>query len=305
MKKKISIFILCIIIISLICVPIYADIYDTKYQASVNGNLVGVWDNADLFTDSEESELFDLAKQYSEKCNITVIFLTVNNAKGKTTMVYTDDFYDHLVYDSGHTYNYSSHSKWGNDNPGVLFAIDMDNRESYINTSGDVIDWFSDREIDNCLSKGDSYLGNGQYFKAIKAIAKSSIDNIYNWKSKGYTGEESSSSGGSTKVVSTKKLGAVISERIGMSIFIGLIIAVIASVKAYKKENKANVPISSSEYVQSNEFRVLNRQEQYVRTYETVSKGYYRPSSSSSGHSSGSSHSSSGGHSHGGGGHHF
>lgn len=294
--KKSSFCFLMVVIVFSMSLPVFADIYYSEYQKNIEGNLIGVWDNADILTSNEESKLYDLAQDYAAKCDISVLFMTVSDAKGKSTEKYSDDFYDHLLYDSGVQYNTSQNNKWKNDNPGILFVIDMDNRMSYINTSADVIDWFSDREIDSCLTAGDSYLGRGDYYTALVKIADESISNIYHWKYEDTRSNNSSSSVSSVRF------------RINwfLSLVIGLVVALFTGTRSYIKENKANVPVSSNVYVKSNEFKVLNREERYLRTYETVDRDYYKPKSSdSSSHSSGSSHHSSGGHSHGGGGHHF
>ena len=301
MKRIVSFYIVFVLLFTAI-IPIYAvsNPYYTERTEDMEGNLVGVWDNADLYTDSEEDSLFKFAKEQSKKIGISVLFLTVDYAEGKSTRTYGDDFLDYLLYDSGKKYNKSSSSRWDGDNPAVMFVIDMDNRECAINTMGDVIDWFSDREIDKCLSAGDDYLGDGEFYKAISAVAKKSCDNIYKYKSEGYISDyDKENMNFIQKWFHNYK--EVFLQIILFSVLAGMFFVVFL----YMHDNKTNKNVNAKTYVGNSGLELISRNERYVRTYTTVDKNYYKPKESSSGHSSGSSHRSSGGHSHGGGSHKF
>ena len=72
-------------------------------------------------------------------------------------MAYADDFYDsgNFGYDGPH-------------GTGVLFLIDMDNREIYISTCGDSIYYLTDARIETILDAAFDYVSNGQYYDAAK-----------------------------------------------------------------------------------------------------------------------------------------
>lgn len=97
-----------------------------------------VYDQANLLdhTANLKREITDLRNQLK----IDIVIVTTNNTRGKSARSYADDFYDE------HDFGY--------DKPrgdGVLFLIDMDNREAYISTCGSAIYYFTDRRIDQAL----------------------------------------------------------------------------------------------------------------------------------------------------------
>lgn len=290
--KKCKVVLLSLLIIFAVTIPTFAGIYDTQYRENVNNSLVGVWDNASILSDSEEGNLFGKAKEVSLNCDVSVLFLTIDNAQGYSTEVYTDAFFDKLIYESDTVYS------GGDSHSGILFAIDMDNRMSYVNTSGDVIQYLSDYDIDNILSSADYYLGDGEYYSAFIAMANKAEAYIIN-----------AENGVSNYTDYTTKTKTSFFSRVASMIgpcFLGfLIVGFVGGFRMYKVENKPNAKVSANEYVAA-DLNVTNRQEIYVRTYETVDRNYYKPKESSS-RSSGShsSHISSSGHSHGGGGHRF
>lgn len=97
-----------------------------------------VYDQANLLdhTANLKREIADLRSQLK----IDIVIVTTNNARGKSARDYADDFYD----DHGFGYDRPR----GN---GVLFLIDMDNREAYISTCGSAIHYFTDSRIDQAL----------------------------------------------------------------------------------------------------------------------------------------------------------
>ena len=102
------------------------------FPASAASRIIDVYDEADLLTDSEESKLIDsVTEDYGNALDINIIFVTTDDADGKSTQAYADDYYDEL------TEKQSEYS-------GILFLIDMDNREITISTAGNCITWFND-----------------------------------------------------------------------------------------------------------------------------------------------------------------
>ena len=101
-------------------VPVYADTYDAVY------------DDAALLSDEEQQSLSEEITNLQETTGWEIFVLTTEDAQGKTAREYADDFYDTTAT--------------GDD--GVVFLIDMDNREVTISTAGEAIYYLNDDRID-------------------------------------------------------------------------------------------------------------------------------------------------------------
>ena len=111
-----------------------------------------VFDDGKLLTDSEKEELSRQTEELSEKHDMNFILLTTIDARGKSAEEYADDFYmDHGFYDDG---------KKG----GITMLIDMDNREVWISTAGDMRYYVSDREVEEILDAGYDNLKRGEMY---------------------------------------------------------------------------------------------------------------------------------------------
>ena len=97
-----------------------------------------VYDFAELLENEEalEAEIAELRERWT----IDVVIVTTDDAHGKSSMEYADDFFD---------YNGFGYDKPMGD--GVLFLIDMDNRQIWISTCGKAIIYFTDSRIDEAL----------------------------------------------------------------------------------------------------------------------------------------------------------
>lgn len=284
MRKLVSIFIFIILVFCILPFEVHAAQYDTTYE--------NVFDYANLLSSTEEKNLSDIAKNYETQYDVHVIFLTYDDANGKSTMRYTDDFYDGLYYDDD----------------GILFAIDMDNREGYINTVGKCIDALSDNERETVFDRTFNYLSNGKYYNFLKY----SSENAFSYMVSGGVIDSSSNSyydddySNDTYYDDDTEEDASWYLPTQGSLLISFFVMVFVGITLIVQHNKANKKISATNYVAKNGYKVLDRNERFVRTYETVSHGYYRQSSSSSGGGGGSSsHRSSSGVRHGGGGRRF
>lgn len=110
-----------------------------------------VYDNADLLTEEEEQKLRTLIKEYSNAWDLNVLAVTTENADGKTTKEYADDFYDmHFPEDT--------------QEDGVLYLIDMEHREIYISTSGIAIRYLTDQRIEHLLDAAYERVSEGDYY---------------------------------------------------------------------------------------------------------------------------------------------
>jgi len=254
MKKQISI-IICILCMLAGCMQ--------TMRVSANKNMIHVYDEAQLLTDAEERELQLFAAGYESK-GIAVVFLTIDDAQGYSSMTYSDDFYDTHAF--------------GTD--GVLFMIDMDNREVYINTVGRCIGWL-EYQIDEILDETYIYAGEGRYYTCLKETSRLAC-----------------------KVIDAKLNPLFALPQYGLVIILvaaGITLIVVLVLLA--KHRSSNVVIQASRYMERG-FKVKSRDEVFLGCRDEVLYGYYRQDTSSSG-GGGGSHRSSGGISHGGGGRKF
>lgn len=249
-----------------------------------------VFDYADLLTWEEENELRQIAKEY-EEFDVSMIFLTTADARGKSAMTYSDDFYDTNQFRPD----------------GVLFLIDMDNRELYINTVGKCIAILPDYRIESILDTGYDYVADGEYFDCFKRMSERTGYYIKN-----YDGSQST---GSYYYNNYDNILTIMGPMLMKYALIALVVAGIVSLILVSTHKKANRRIPADRYMGSS-FKVNKKDVAYMGCRQEVIRGYYKQddddssSSRSSSRSSSSSsrsttHTSSHGVSHGGGGRKF
>ncbi len=112
-------------------------------------------DDADLFSEYEESEIQTAIDDFSEEKNYSLIVVTTEFTSGVSSEEYADDYYDYLIDNEGLQEN------------GLLFLIDMDNRNVWISTCGECQLAYNDSEIDTIIDSGYDSLVNGDYAQCI------------------------------------------------------------------------------------------------------------------------------------------
>ena len=245
MKKKI--IFLSLILALVIGASLVKDVFATEYEAE------NVFDMADLLTDSEEQQLRKFARKY-EKYDVSIVFMTTN------------DFYDtHLFREDG-----------------VMFSIDMHNREIYIDTVGKYVAAISESDVSRALDSAYMHASEGEYALCLEKMSRSIC-----------------------KIIDAKEnplKTAVKPSAITILVMLGA--ATVVAVVLLVKHNGANRKISASQYIGSS-FTVKNRNTVYMGCRKEVIPGYYAQPKDSGGSGGGSGHRSSGGISHGGGGRKF
>lgn len=151
MKKVLNIFILSFLIFGLLTVNSFA---------FVN---TGIDDSADLFSESEEAMIAESVSEFSDETGYSAIVLTTDYAMGKSSQEYADDYFDNLIISEG----------W--EEKGILFLIDMDNREVCISTMGECISVYSDY-IDLIIDSGYDELVNGDYSDCIVLMVSAALE---------------------------------------------------------------------------------------------------------------------------------
>ncbi len=111
-----------------------------------------VFDDADLLTDEEEEKLQEAIVSMAQETSFDIIVVTASDTGGKTSQQYADDFYD------DHEFGYEQ-----DNGSGILFLIDMYNREYYISTAGEAISAFTDADIEDMLDAICTDMRQGEY----------------------------------------------------------------------------------------------------------------------------------------------
>lgn len=118
---------------------------------------IRVYDDASLLNAEEEEELSKKAESFSEAWNMDFGVVTTGDAMGKTSREYADDFYD-------------AHFDTTEERGGVLYLIDMDNREIYLSTCGKAIRYLTDERIERILDAAYEEIADGDYYGTFDAF---------------------------------------------------------------------------------------------------------------------------------------
>lgn len=110
-----------------------------------------IYDHADLLTVQEEEYLENLVTEREEQWDMNFLVVTIDDAQGKSAMEYADDFYDIQFPEES-------------EEDGILYLIDMDNREIYLSTSGIAIRYLTDSRIESILDEAYEYVAEGDYY---------------------------------------------------------------------------------------------------------------------------------------------
>jgi uncharacterized protein len=130
----------------------YNDILNTPSVSSSEK----IYDFADLYTDSEEKDLFSYISDYIKNTNIDVCIVTTNNLNGFGISDYAYNFYDYNDFLE----------------EGVVFVISVANTEPEIfmgnsgKSDGDVFTIYSDSRINQTLAYVYKDIASGNYYTA-------------------------------------------------------------------------------------------------------------------------------------------
>jgi len=255
--------------VGMVAVVILLSIFPAQAEMiDVGSSTVYLHDNADLLSPTEEAKLVELCQDKCFSLSYNVLFLTYNDAAGKSTIRFTDDYMDDLFpYDE--------------DN--IAFVIDMDNREIYINTMGKAIDCLSDSEIERALDLGYSQMTDADAYSCLSYMASFCFPLLGN-----------------------APFGGVFFENMFSAIPFAAVATLTLVIILVTRHNEANKNVTSAWNLNDGRYSIEQKEAHFIKQYDTVQRGYYaQKSSSSSSSSHGSSHRSNSGRSHGGGGRKF
>ena len=143
MKKRLLVFLTALVML-FSAVPVFAE--EMTEQR--------VFDYAELLSDADEREMHLWVADMQENWGMDLAFLTTNDTEGKSVQQYGADFYVEQNLGLGEKYD------------GVIFVLDMGNREGQIITSGKAIDIYTDYYIDVMWDDMVTFLSDGDYYNA-------------------------------------------------------------------------------------------------------------------------------------------
>lgn len=227
-----------------------------------------VYDFAELFTTEEENNIYKEINDYINSYNMDLTVVTINENPKSSPREYADDFYDYN--------NFGRNAS----KDGILFLIDMSNREIYMTTTGYAINMYDDYRINKSLDQVYKYMTNKNYYQGVSNY----ISIISNYAKSG---------------LPSKKDRKSITNTILISFVISTIITIIIIVILIRKNKMAKKKTTAREYLNKESIIINKLGETLISTHTSR----IAVDHSSSGGSS--THSGSSGTSHGGGGHGF
>lgn len=118
-----------------------------------------VFDQGNLFTSKEEDQISAAIAAFQKATGMDFVVVTSNEAHGNASQQSIADAF----YDKGGFGLDADHS-------GVLYYIDMYERQNYISTTGAMIDYLPDARISDALDIVSPKLTSGQYANAVLSL---------------------------------------------------------------------------------------------------------------------------------------
>ncbi len=244
------------------------------------GQQGNVYDDGELLSETELASLRESIDALAETTGWNIYALTTEDAGGKTSQAYADDFYDEAAPDTD----------------GIALLIDMDNREITISTSGIAIRYLTDERIERVLDAGYDYVSDGEYYDCLDAMLEK-VSFYYNAGIPDGQYNYDTETGAISRYYSLSAMEVVAAIVAGVAVAAIVFLCIVA---------KYRLKFGSYKYdFRENGYLKLTEKEDVFVNQHVIHRHIQRENSSSSGgsNSSGrsSTHTSSGGHTHGGG----
>lgn len=249
-----------------------------------------IYDFANLFSDTEEENLYKSAKEFIQDNNMDIVIVTIDENNKYSAMEYADDFYDYNYFGIGSTHD------------GLIMLIDMDNRKVWISTTGKAILMYNDSRIDNILDVVQDKLINKKYYLAALNFIDYSDRYAKNGIPSGNSNMKIDDNGNYVKKGSLEfnSISDVVYFVVGIT-FIPTIVTIILIIIGVCSHRNVKKEVFAKPYLKRGSINITLSKDRFVRTYTNRTR-----ISSSSNYGGGSStHSGSSGTSHGGGGRSF
>lgn len=231
----------------------------------------GVYDDAGLFYETEITSLNMELEDLSALTGWDVAVVTTDDAQGKSAVVYADDYYAQIGF---------------GDN-GIIYLLDMDNREIYISTAGAATDYLTDSRLNNIFDTAANFAAQRSYYQAM-SVQISMTSDYFN---AGIPIDQAAAAAKITVVAAAVIIG-----------IIAAVITVVSIIKSYSFKETGNI----YEYSSKSRVNLTVNSDKLVNSFITTRIRPKPKNNSGSGRSGGSStHRSSSGRIHGGGGRKF
>lgn len=119
-----------------------------------------VQDDAGLFTADEIAEISAICDRIESAYPVDMFVLTSQDVPSGQTTAYADDYFD---------YNGLG---MGDDRAGMLYLIDMNNRQCWISTRGVMIDYITDEREEGILDAGWDEMLDKEYGQSVIKVLK-------------------------------------------------------------------------------------------------------------------------------------
>ena len=250
-----------------------ANAYEGLFSAADAEDGGHFFDEADLLSNSEQVEYEKKLDDLSKELGYDVIFLSVNSIGRFTPRDFADDFYDQNGYGAD----------------GILFLVNMGERDWYFSTCGKCIQIYTDYGIEALGEKIAPRLSDKEYSEALDEYVE---------QARLYTQEYNNGAAFDVNHKLPASAGTIV-KRALISLVIGLVIAFIATGSMKSALKTVRKQAAATTYVRDGSMRLTDSRDLFLYTNVTRTA---IPKNNSSGGGGSSTHTSSGGVSHGGGG---
>ena len=142
----------CVLLFALLCAfPVCA--YPTY---STSTDKASVEDRAGILSDSEERSLLSQAEALAKKTGMEFRVVTTDDADGLRASEYAEEYFESL----------------SDDFKGGCYLLDLDNREYYIATYGDLQYYLTDDRISRMIDNAGSYARNGDWEGTLSSMLR-------------------------------------------------------------------------------------------------------------------------------------
>lgn len=229
-------------------------------------------DQANLLSPEERTELSKQADALNKEIKGEVFILTTNTNSEKPRKFADNQLRDRI----------------GNDNNGALLLLDMNQREIYLSTSGNMIDYITDKRRDKLLDDVEAAMRDGNYYQA----AADYLSNANEFVADGIPGGSYRIDEKTGKVTYYKSITPI-------EFTIGLVVAAVAAIGFFisvRLRYQLKTGTYRYPYRQNAQLDLTERQDQLVNSFVTTRR-IPKPSNNNGGGGGGGSttHSSGGG----------
>ena len=156
LSKIISIFLLSLFLLTVFAVPAAALAGNQNVQNEDPDHPLRLVDEADIFTDEEETELLGELDRISTGLKIDLAIVTVVSTGDKTPGEYAADYFEYNGYGQGE------------DRDGLLILRSLEPEDVYISTHGKAAEYFDELTVNAILDAAENDMSTGNYAEAFR-----------------------------------------------------------------------------------------------------------------------------------------